>query len=248
MIKPTMPNIPGMGAMTDTLEFVKNLWGGMNVPGAGIPGMVMPTLSVEEINKQITDLRAVESWLNVNMNMLRASIQALEVQSATISTLQSMGESFNLAVKANTETAAGAVRAATGAATGAASSGSARSGAAKPTAPAAVDDEPSEKRRNTRHELKEEFTSGAAQDSTRESARENTEPAAAPAGGDFAAPLANPAIWWNMLQDQFKQAVGNAMAPEPEKPAPRKAAGGKSAAKSATKGAATKRKPNIKSL
>ena len=244
MINPKMPNIPGMGAMTDTLEFVKNLWGGMNVPGAGIPGMVMPTLSVDEINKQITDLRAVESWLNVNMNMLRASIQALEVQSATISTLQSMGESFNSAVKANTETAAGAVRAATGEP----SPGSAKSGASQPAAPAATDDEPSEKRRHARHELKEEFSSGAAQESAKENAKESAKPAAAPAGGDFTAPLANPAIWWNMLQDQFKQAVGNAMVPEPEKPAPRKANGAKSAAKSAAKGAAAKRKPNIKSL
>ena len=47
MIKPTMPNIPGIGAMTDTLDFVKNLWGGMSVPGMGMPGMVMPTRSEE---------------------------------------------------------------------------------------------------------------------------------------------------------------------------------------------------------
>jgi hypothetical protein len=250
MIKPTMPNIPGMGAMTDTLEFVKNLWGGMNVPGAGIPGMVMPTLSVEDINKQIADLRAVESWLNVNMNMLRASIQALEVQSATISTLQSMGESFNSAVKANTETAAGAVRAATSAANVPSSAGARHAHTAgKSAASAAADDEQAEKRRNARDELKEEFTSGTAQESAKESTRESAKPAASPAAGsDFTAPLANPAIWWNMLQDQFKQAVGNAMAAEPEKPAPRKAKGGKSAAKSAAKGAAAKRKPNIKSL
>ena len=89
MIKPNMSNIPGMGAMTDTLDFVKNLWGGMSVPGMGIPGMVMPTLSVEEINKQIADLKAVESWLTLNMNMLRGTIQALEV-------LAELGELFLL--------------------------------------------------------------------------------------------------------------------------------------------------------
>src|SRR5688572_10091160 len=105
----TKPNIPGMampamGAVTDTLEFVKNLWGsmgipgmsmpGMNMTGMNIPGLVIPTLSVDEINKKITDLRAVESWLTLNMNMLRGGIQALEVQAATISTLQQMGETF----------------------------------------------------------------------------------------------------------------------------------------------------------
>ena len=74
MSNSSMPNIPGMGAMTDTLDFVKNLWGGMSIPGMGIPGMVMPTLSVEEINKQISDLKTVESWLTLNMNMLRSTI------------------------------------------------------------------------------------------------------------------------------------------------------------------------------
>ena len=59
MAESNMSGIPGVGAMTDTLEFVKNLWGGMK-----IPGMAMPSLSVDEVNKQITDLKAVESWLN----------------------------------------------------------------------------------------------------------------------------------------------------------------------------------------
>lgn len=79
-------SIPGADAMQDSLEFIKKMWGGM-----GVPGMVVPTLSVEEINKKITDLKAVESWLNLNLSMLRTTIQALEVQSATISALQAMG-------------------------------------------------------------------------------------------------------------------------------------------------------------
>ena len=91
MTQPNMPNLPGFDAMADTMEFVKNMWGGMKAPSAGIPGMVMPTLSVEEINKQIADLKAVEAWLNANMTRLRGTIQALEVQSATISTLRTMG-------------------------------------------------------------------------------------------------------------------------------------------------------------
>ena len=102
MLKPNMPNIPGMGAMNDTLEFVKNMWGGMGMPGMNmnVPGMVMPTLSVEEIKKRISDLKAVESWLELNMNMLRGAIQALEVQAATIATLQSMSAALNATVNA----------------------------------------------------------------------------------------------------------------------------------------------------
>ncbi|PWF46133.1 hypothetical protein C7C56_016590 [Massilia glaciei] len=94
-----MPNIPGVGAVSDTLDFVKNLWGSMSVPGMSIPGMAAPTLSVEDLDKKIADLKAVESWLNVNTAMLRGTIQALEVQRGTISTLKSMGATLAAAVK-----------------------------------------------------------------------------------------------------------------------------------------------------
>ena len=101
MAESNMSGIPGVGAMTDTLEFVKNLWGGMK-----IPGMAMPSLSVDEVNKQITDLKAVESWLNVNMSMLRSTIQALEVQSATLAALHTMSSSMNSLAQAGMSHAA----------------------------------------------------------------------------------------------------------------------------------------------
>lgn len=186
MTKPTMPNIPGIGAMTDTLDFVKNLWGGMSVPGMGIPGMVMPTLSVDEINKQISDLKAVEAWLTLNMNMLRGTIQALEVQSATISTLKSMGESFSAAVKP----------------------GAPRADAAPQKAPYSFA-QPAEKTAAATGQA----GSGAKGESTAASKNAPTSPSSTePAGASAAA--ANPAVWWNMLQDQFKQAVTSAMATE----------------------------------
>lgn len=75
--------------MSDTLEFVRNFWGSMK-----IPGMAMPSMSPDDLNKQIADLKAVESWLQMNMNMLRGTIQTLEVQSATLTALHSMSESF----------------------------------------------------------------------------------------------------------------------------------------------------------
>ncbi|MFC7298547.1 PhaM family polyhydroxyalkanoate granule multifunctional regulatory protein [Herminiimonas aquatilis] len=98
MTQPNMPHLPGFDVMADTLEFVKNMWGGMQ-GATGIPGMPMPMLSLEEINKQIADLKAVESWLNVNMSMLRGTIQALEVQSATIASLHAMGATFGSEMK-----------------------------------------------------------------------------------------------------------------------------------------------------
>ena len=94
MLKPPSQNVPGM---TDTLEFVKNLWGGMGVPGMAAlntPGLGAPAMSTEDLDKRITDLKAVESWLNLNLTMLRTSIQALEVQRGTLAALKSMSDSM----------------------------------------------------------------------------------------------------------------------------------------------------------
>ncbi|OGB27837.1 MAG: hypothetical protein A3I66_07575 [Burkholderiales bacterium RIFCSPLOWO2_02_FULL_57_36] len=163
---------PGVGAMTDTLEFVKNMWGGMK-----IPGMAMPSMSVDDINKQIADLKAVESWLTLNMNMLRGTIQALEVQSATIATLQAMSANMSSMMQGNqTETKDKPDFVSP--------FSSAASGTEKPSA------------------------SGAAPQS---------QPASDASTG-AAPPFANPAIWWNLLQDQFKQAVNSAIVPEPPEP------------------------------
>ena len=61
--------------------------------GAALPGIgqwVAPTLNPEEIDKRIEELRTVQFWLEQNSRMLGATIQALEVQRMTLSTLQTM--------------------------------------------------------------------------------------------------------------------------------------------------------------
>jgi hypothetical protein len=78
-------------AMPAGFDFIKNLWGAL--PTA-VPGFVVPTLDLEELDKRITDLKAVESWLAINANLLRATIQSLEVQRNTIATIQSFGGSL----------------------------------------------------------------------------------------------------------------------------------------------------------
>lgn len=215
MIKPEMPNFPGMGAMTDTLDFVKNLWGsmgipgmnmpgkngpGMNIPGMNIPGMVMPTLSVEEINKKIADLRAVENWLTLNMNMLRGTIQALEVQAATISTLQTMSETFTATMQAGADAAkpraAGASNGSGGNGAGShgSASGNGSAGSSAASTSGQADDEAGEKRKGMPGPTSKDEIDAAS----------------------LTAPLVNAAAWWNMLQDQFKQAVNNAMTEVPK--------------------------------
>lgn len=61
--------------------------------GAALPGIgqwVAPTINPEELGKRIEELRTVQFWLEQNGRMLGATIQALEVQRMTLSTLQSM--------------------------------------------------------------------------------------------------------------------------------------------------------------
>ncbi|TXF97196.1 PhaM family polyhydroxyalkanoate granule multifunctional regulatory protein [Massilia arenae] len=185
-----------MPGMSDTLEFVKNLWGGMNIPGAmpGMGSMHMPgaALSVEDLDKKIADLKAVESWLNLNLSMLRGSIQALEIQRGTLATLKAMGDSMAQAMS-QTGAASDAAMApfaqfftqAAQAASPAAAAKPSDSAAPPPPAPsAAAPDTPSPP--------SEAEASGAAM------------PAAV--------------AWWNLLQDQFRQAVASAMPPDNANP------------------------------
>ena len=58
-----------------------------------VPGMVTPTLDVGEIDKRITDLKTVEGWLRMNLNMLQMSIQGLEMQRATLAAMQAISQS-----------------------------------------------------------------------------------------------------------------------------------------------------------
>jgi hypothetical protein len=55
---------------------------------------VAPTLNVEDIQKRIEELKAVQFWLEQNSRALSATIQALEVQKMTLSTLSAMNVSM----------------------------------------------------------------------------------------------------------------------------------------------------------
>ncbi|MBL8278020.1 MAG: hypothetical protein JNL93_15050 [Pelomonas sp.] len=71
-------------------EFLQGL---VKNAGSALPGIgqwVAPTLNPEELSKRIEELRTVQFWLEQNARMLGATIQALEVQRMTLSTLKSM--------------------------------------------------------------------------------------------------------------------------------------------------------------
>ena len=65
----------------DPLEMFRRLWGPLGVP---IPGMAVPTFDPQEVEKRIAELRSVEAWLQMNLNMVKLSIQGLEMQRAAL--------------------------------------------------------------------------------------------------------------------------------------------------------------------
>ncbi|UVW29216.1 PhaM family polyhydroxyalkanoate granule multifunctional regulatory protein [Massilia sp. H6] len=175
MLKPPMPNPAGM---TDTLEFVKNLWGSMNIPGIAMPG-TGTSLSTEDLDKKIADLKAVESWLNLNIGMLRGTIQALEVQRGTLATLKAMSDSMTQAMGRSGDQAA---------MTAPFAQFFAQAAQPAPSSPPAS-----------------ASAAAAAADSAQ---ADQANPAGYPADSANVMPAA--VAWWNLLQDQFRQAVTSA--------------------------------------
>jgi hypothetical protein len=218
-------SLPFVGNMGDGLEFVRRMWNVTGLPGlptaAGLgqyaqslpqalPSMITPTLDVEELDKRIADLRAVEQWLNLNTSMLRTTIQSLEVQRNTIATLKSFGGSM----------------------LGAVGRGGAR--AAEPAADQFLRD--AEARTAARHQAA--AAAPAASPAPAPAAASRPRPRRKPrAAGDTAPavpegahmPL-NPAVWWGALQDQFNKvaAAAAAEAARSDRPASAKGAAGKS--------------------
>ena len=66
-------------------EQFQKMWNPINFP---FPGMVQPTIDPEEIDKKIAELKAVESWLKMNVGMVEMSIKTMEMQKATLETLR----------------------------------------------------------------------------------------------------------------------------------------------------------------
>lgn len=69
------------------------LQGLMQSAGQAAPAMgqwIAPTLNPEELEKRIGELKTVQFWLEQNARMISMTVQALEVQRMTLSTLQTM--------------------------------------------------------------------------------------------------------------------------------------------------------------
>lgn len=85
-----MADASGFTKMVPGFDFLQGL---VKNAGAALPNMgqwIAPTLNPEELEKRIEELRTVQFWLEQNARMLGATIQALEVQRMTLSTLKTM--------------------------------------------------------------------------------------------------------------------------------------------------------------
>ncbi|MGJ7505149.1 PhaM family polyhydroxyalkanoate granule multifunctional regulatory protein [Variovorax sp. ZT5P49] len=174
-------------------DFLKNLAGGAaSGAGAGsVPGIpslaswVAPTLSVEEVDKRIQELKTVQYWLEQNGHALKATIQALEVQKMTLSTLRGMNVRMEDIASAFTKQAA----------------------AMKP-APAAAAPEP-EPEEVEEFEEEDEVPEEEAPAPTKSRSRPAS--AKAKAAAADGAGVVDPMQWWGSLTEQFQQIASSAL-------------------------------------
>jgi len=68
----------------ELFDFFQNMWNPTSFP---IPGMFTPTMSVEEVEKKIAELKSVENWLKMNLSFLQMTIKTLEMQKAALQSL-----------------------------------------------------------------------------------------------------------------------------------------------------------------
>lgn len=183
-----------MATATDFAKMVPGfdfLQGLVKGAGAGMPNIgqwIAPTLDAEELEKRIGELRTVQFWLEQNARLLGATIQALEVQRMTLSTLKTLNlpvqdirKSFELNVPPATEAPAPAPAPAAAEKAPRAKAGTSKKAATAPGPTGAVDP------MQWWGALTQQFTELAA------TALKDTGAAAVPASAPAAAPKKAPA-------------------------------------------------------
>lgn len=202
--------IPGF----DFLQQLASTGSGASGPVPGLGSWVAPTVSVEELDKRVAELKAVLFWLEQNATALKATIQALEVQKMTLSALASMNLSVSEVAKAftlptaQTQAQPPAANApmptpALGWPFGPTTTAAAVSAseAVQAASPAAAEEMVAESEAQPEPEPAKRAAGKRA--AAKPAA---TAPAATPAGG-----LADPMQWWGALTQQFQQIATKAL-------------------------------------
>ena len=186
----------GFGKFVPGFDFLQSLAKGASSSIPQLPNLsnwVAPTISVEELEKRIEELKAVQFWLEQNSRALSATIQALEVQKMTLATLKgmnfSMGDVANAFKLKTADTVMSGVQKAADTVSGAA--GAVAGAAARVTGRAAAEEAPDET------------------DAEPASAAKAQPKAKGKAAGESA--VVDPMQWWGALTSQFQQIAANAM-------------------------------------
>ena len=86
------------GKFVPGFDFLQSLSKGAASNSPQMPSLsswIAPTMSVEDVEKRIKELKSVQFWLEQNSRALTATIQALEVQKMTLATLEGMNVSMS---------------------------------------------------------------------------------------------------------------------------------------------------------
>jgi hypothetical protein len=97
-------------AFHDISEFMQKMWNpfGVPMPGFGMPGVspgapgaapvagvpfpnpaaMFATLDPAELARKIDELRVIEAWLQMSLNMMQLSIKTMELQKASLEALR----------------------------------------------------------------------------------------------------------------------------------------------------------------
>lgn len=73
----------------DFFDFMQKMWNPMSFP---LPGMITPTVDIGEIDKKISELKAVVTWLTMNTGFVQMTIKTLEMQKDALESLRAAGE------------------------------------------------------------------------------------------------------------------------------------------------------------
>jgi len=91
----------------EALEFMQRMWNpfGIPMPGFALPGTTgdgpagaMPfpnpaamfaALDPAEVDRKIAELRVIENWLTMSVNLMQMSIKTMELQKASLEALRS---------------------------------------------------------------------------------------------------------------------------------------------------------------
>lgn len=95
--------------MSEVFELVQKMWNPLNIP---LPSLLTPSLDPAEIERKITELKAVEGWLSMNLKMLQMTIQTLEMQKSGLQAISASAEAVRTSAQA-VRSSAEAIHAAT---------------------------------------------------------------------------------------------------------------------------------------